>query len=456
MNPRTLRLKKIGLILVSCVLAAAAMLVLLLTAGAAAPKTTSVRADTPRLTDWVIVVGITGTVSVIDTSTDIVYGAVLSGQLGSEGGGLFDVAVSPDGQTALISNFGDSAVYFVDISNPISPSVITSVTTPMFAEDIAISPDGQFALVTDGGFSPIIAVIDMISRTLAYTVNMVYSDTVYNAQAVDIAPDGTVVVIGYFNGGLTSLYPDATDQLTVTGHYTYALDSNGAVLETGSTSGPDQMSLGAVGGSSTADWSGQGIQAVNAPWNGFVNVAIAPDGKTILVCDVNPYFDDTDIRKTKYYAVGVYQIIAPGVVTFTGVITGLERATQSIAFSADGTKAYLAGNGGGVDPSIGIYRYNALSVLNINGPGQVTLDRVNAVDYPRLVSPQLFGVDTIAAVNGKAYVSYPATSGASYDLRVVNLSDYSAKRLNLPGIPTGIAVIPLKRVYLPLVLKNTP
>ena len=66
----------------------------------------------------------------------------------------------------------------------------------------------------------------------------------------------------------------------------------------------------------------------------------------------------------------------------------------------------------------------------------------------------LFGVDTVAVANGKAYVSYPDTSDALPDLRVVDLSNYAVKRLTMPGIPTGVDVIPVRRIYLPLVLRG--
>ncbi|MBN1581624.1 MAG: hypothetical protein JXA89_13045, partial [Anaerolineae bacterium] len=276
---------------------------------------------------------------------------------------------------------------------------------------------------------------------------------------IDIAPNGTVVAVSYWPGALLSLYPDDTGLLTVTGRYTYTLTSEGIISETGSTSGLDyHIPIEAADGPGATGLEGQEIRAADVHMSGFVNVAVAPDGQTVLVCDVNPYndIDPSDPDQISYYAVGVYRIIAPGVVTFTGVVSGLERATQSIAFSTNGTKAYLAGNGGGGDPSMGVYRYNHLSVLNIDGPGVVSLDKVNVVEYPRLVSSQLFGVDTIAVVNGKAYLGYPTLGGASYDLQVVNLSDYSVKRLDMPSITTGVGVISPKRVYLPFVVKSMP
>jgi hypothetical protein len=56
--------------------------------------------------------------------------------------------------------------------------------------------------------------------------------------------------------------------------------------------------------------------------------------------------------------------------------------------------------------------------------------------------------------NNKVYVGYPIDAGAT-DLQVVDLSDYSVKKLDI-GFPTGVAVISLKKAYLPLVIKDVP
>jgi hypothetical protein len=69
------------------------------------------------------------TVRTIDLGTvpPTVYGPFLSGSLGTPGPDdtfdkLYDVAVTPDGRYALISNFRGQTLYRVDVSNPTSPS----------------------------------------------------------------------------------------------------------------------------------------------------------------------------------------------------------------------------------------------------------------------------------------------------------------------------------------------
>lgn len=456
MHVRKTCLKRGGLVLAASVLAAAGLLVLLLTMGAA--EAVPSQAAAPAFKEWVLVAYAEGGMGVIDPATDVLYGPFLSGQLGSEGGGRFDVAVTPDGKTALISNFGDSAVFFVNMTNPIAPSLITSVTIPMFAEDIVISPDGQTALVTDGGFSPYVMVIDLPSRTLAYTVTL---PSTY-ANAVDMAPNGTVIVADYFQGTLATLYPDASGQLTVTGVYSYFMNTDGTVAEIagpgggGGTRAPDLAGLDAphaIGNQGMAGLDRPGVRLTELHMSRPVNVSIAPDGQTVLSGDVSPYNEPDDpMIEAPLYDVAVYRITAPGVISFTGVITGMSRASQSIAFSSDGRQAYLSGNGGITDG----YQVNHMSVLDIIRPGVVSLNRDNAVEYPRFTGSQLFGVDTIAVANGKAYIGHPTLSGAEYALRIVHLSDMSVKRLDTPDIPVGVAAITFKRVYLPAVVKNVP
>lgn len=439
------------------------VLVLALVALGAFALFTSARAVQARpvppspLTDWIIAVGTTGTVSLVDTATDIVHPAVISGGLGSEGGGLFDVAVVPNSNLALISNFGDSTVYFVDFSDRMSPTIVTSVTLGFFAEDIVVTRDGRTALVTDGGFTPMVAAIDIPSRSLAYTVTL---SSGY-ANAVDVAPDGTVIVADYFGGALHTLYPDASGILTQTGSYSYALTTDGAVVladgpgALAAAVGPVDRGLIVAGASSTADVSAADASAEVSALEATdvvalpprpVNVAVAPDGLTVFQADVSNY---TEFTTRTLYSVGIYRIVAPGVLSFTSAITNLARGTQSIAFSDDGTQAYLSQNGGLDQWEMPLP--NALTVLDIVAPGEVRLAKENAVDYTRLGSSQLFGVDSIAVARGKAYLGNPTISGASNDLRVVNLDEYSVKRLEMPGIIAGVGVLSPIRVYVPLI-----
>ncbi len=386
----------------------------------------TVTADKPGLGQhWVVVANnVKSNFSVVDTTSNKVYGPFLEGQLGSEGGGRFDAAVTPDGRTALISNFGDSTVFLVDLSDPIRPSLITSVTLPFFAEDIDISADGRYALLADGGFTSYLATIDIPAATLVYTADL---GTAY-ANGVVIGPDGTIVVPDYFGGRI----------------HTMILGETGEVINTGNT----------------YTYTYPGVPVTDTEYAlRPVNLSLSPDGQTLIVCS------------TTTTTVGIYQVVAPGVLSFKGVVTGLEGtfdyyhaypedvphgAVQSVAFNAAGDKAYAVLNGlmtPGTTITNPVVDVQKIGVLNITGPGEVSLEAGGVVTLPHHGSSQLFGVDVIAIAGDKAYVSYPTVSGApdpetgETSLAVVDLTDYSMTTtmvLNYEAsIPLGVATVPL-------------
>jgi hypothetical protein len=393
---------------------------------------------------WVIVADVTGTLYTVNTASNIVYGPFLTQTMGSHGGGLFDVAVTPNGKTALVSNFGDSKVSFVNISNPISPSFMVSltmvitytdegdplvptdteiITYPMFAEDIAITQDGKYGLVTDGGMTAGIVVLDIAAQK-----EVTGSDLGTNyANAVAIAPDGTVVVADYISGTLHSYLLDDSGNLTYVNSYSYTINED------------------------TSEISPTGVLTTGWVIPHPVNVGIAPDGQTVILCD-SSYYTTTlyDDYSTPLYEIGAYRITAPGVLSFTQAIVGLTSGDyQSVAFSATGDKAYLWGNGGGTFPA----KPSRLTVLDITGPGQISLNTEVAAEIPRYAGSALFGVDSIAVINNKAYIGHETLSQMTDTLRtsvhVVDLNSYAVMTLTLPGLlddpdntSTGVAAIP--------------
>jgi hypothetical protein len=237
-----------------------------------------------------------------------------------------------------------------------------------------------------------------------------------SAQAVAIAPDGTVIVVDYFGMKVHTLTIDSSGDLTLAQSYDLPI-----VIEHG-----EQIYLRPV------------------------NVAVAPDGQTVLVLS------------TVSDHVPVYRITGPGTLEYMGLVEGLPAvwnekglswsgSQQSVAFNCQGTKAYVLTNGRGcADEQCTIERPSQISVLDISGPGNVSLSIASAAGIPGLGSSQLFGVDVLAVAGSnfdKLYVSNPTISGAKSYIRVVDLNNYSVSILPVgqfaDSIPVGVAACPL-------------
>ena len=250
-------------------------------------------------------------IHVINVNNNTTIGPLLSGNVGS--GYLLDPVITPDGNKALITSFSEQRVYFVDIANAYNLSVSGFVDIGFPAEDIALTPDGAYAIVTDGGGSTKIAVINVGAMSLIQTLDVAPKEVI----AVDIAPNGTVLVADYTNNQVHVLTMNLT----------------------------------------TGVLTDLAIAIAVSP--GPLNIAIGPDGQTVLVGNISST------------SVNVLRINAPGSVTFMGSIPNIFNA-QSIAFEKNGNRAFVVQTGTTPD---------ALAVLSVTSPGNVidTGIRVNLI-----------------------------------------------------------------------------
>ena len=321
-------------------------------------------------------------IGILDARTQTVSTPFLVDELGSAGGGLFDVVITPNRRTALVSNFGDSAVYFIDISDRTAPSVLGSVTLSFFAEDIALTPDGRYALVTDGGFSPKIAVIDVANRVLVEEYEDTTAPTPNAFQAVAVAADGkTVLTIDYAGGKVNTLTLDAVGHLTYVGNIDV---SNGGTF---------------------------------LP----VNVSISPNGKTAIVAGMPTATDP--IVPADNMRFPVLEITAPGVVTLNNYVVVGPRliGSQSIVFNPSGTKAYAYCVQEDPDPLDLITPNDLIVTLNVDEPGLVS-DAGLTTEVNFIATSQYFGVDTIAIDRTGRYLFVSnMTSGGINQLQVVDV-----------------------------------
>ncbi|PKO16133.1 MAG: hypothetical protein CVU39_08895 [Chloroflexi bacterium HGW-Chloroflexi-10] len=450
-------------------------IVLLLCTAASAPRNTQAASGSISGPGWIVVASqekitieggveiIADAIRMIDTATNTIYGPFMIDEFSRYDpeddtirldNYVLDVIVTSDGQMALVSDYKLQLIHFVDIADPINPVYLSSVNLPIKPMDLVLTEDNHYAIVSDDGTKGSILSINLHTRTRAYELVLPTFDhteigePIYGyANAVDVAPDGTIVMADVENGTIHSAILGKFGRLTYTGTQRYFLSYDG---EVNFTKTDDNQAI--------------------AP----VNIAIAPDGKTVLVSDKLNYVDTKLDQYANTFAVGVFQISTPGEIDFVEAITGLPRAMMAITFNESGDKAYMSGNDG--------HTYNAsetpndetlndgLYVMDITGPGDVVFNNDQSADLQRytkdLSLPEsLYGVDGLAVYEGKAYITYPTLNidEVLYPERFVSVVDLTSFELTQLDwglakemIPIGLAVrhyIP-EKVYLPLVLNR--
>lgn len=358
----------------------------------------------------------TGSVRVINTADWSISAPQLTGLMGSFGGGLFDVVMTPDGKTALISNFGDSLVTILDMTNPTAPKIKGSVQLDFFAEDMDITPDGRYALVTDGGFSSKIFVIDILARhgrsyEFDFMVGSNSNPHQPQAQSVSIMADGkTILCANYWNGTVEVF------QLNEDASVTHSQS-----LEIPMVVNPDPPSPPA---------SPRMVRPIN--------IALSPDGIHAAVLGLGGYSDPTE-NDFGGPTVFLVKRVAVGQVALVGN-NGYEMANkqpQSAVFSPDGTKLYVS-TSGTVFPDVILASLKGAAGIQTTVESHVRVfhvsgDTVSAgQDIP--ITPrgtsQLFGVDTIAIDQSGQFlfVTNPTLSGGVPQIDVVSTISNSVVR----------------------------
>lgn len=376
------------------------------------------------------------------------------------GGGLFDAIVTPDGKTAVVSNFGSSIVYFLDLSNPASPAILGNapikydtgtvdkegkpIVYGFFAEDMALTPDGRYLLVTDGGFTSKMALINVRTRTLktiwkleAPGVDETTGEpTIMEkyATSCSVAGDGrTVLVTDYFGAQV----------------HVFLMDPDAGTLEfrqsfdtTFPLAGPTVAPVkGAV------KEQGSSVKMIGTR---VLNIALSPDGKTVVA--LGPVQDEGSDPETYTFSCApwVFRVNAPGRVVSKGYValSHVARGAQTGVFSRDGSKFYM-----------GVTEYRETIPTP---PGEPIYNPPNYVIYVFRVTPegdlvdtgarvqlatprgtsQLFGVDTMAIdpENRYLFVSNPTVSGGARLVSAVDLR--TLKEVELSTVEPGDVIPP--------------
>ena len=316
--------------------------------------------------------------------------SLLKGYLGSYAGGLLDVVITSDGKTAIVSNFGDQRLFFIDISRGFKemPTLLDKNGTriPIFAEDLELTPDDKYVLVTDGGFTPTISVVDVSTRKLVE--NRSFGSRYSNA--VSICPfqgkDGSYIVMtaDYFQGKV------------------HVFKLKGTSLEF--------------------------VRSFNVLPALPVNISISPDGYTAIAVSASthtaPVFEIQDHSN-------VIREDEPG-----GYVLLPYIGAQSCVFSQDSRQAYYLSNSM-------VHPTNIL-VLDVSDPGSVKFSGKSIQVHPKRGISQLFGVDTVALdpSGNYLYVSNPTIPGNARISIVDVVSHQQIGYIQGYGMPAGIAFSP--------------
>ena len=135
------------------------------------------------------------------------------------------VAITPDGSTALVTSF-DYALTFIDTAtNRVTATLDLVNYTP---SGIAIAPDGKLAYLTNyDNSAPLLVVVDIGARKVVSTIKLPY---IY-PRVVMLTPDGSQAWVNYYTGGIVSV----VDLLTRTVAGTVSI---GQLVDTGMAFNP--------------------------------------------------------------------------------------------------------------------------------------------------------------------------------------------------------------------------
>lgn len=252
-------------------------------------------------------------------------------------GGSFPIgaSVTPDGSTALVSNFDTGSVTVIDLTTT-PPSVSgTPISIGTLTESTAITSDGRFAVTADGSlFNVNVSSIAIPTATILNTLTM-------PATGVAITPDNGTVIVGDFDDNQFSIL---------------ALSSQGTLSDTGKrvpnngSGGPGPIAVAPDGHFALSSdlfsnsvtilkidpvsgvTIGGSVPLCCGPWG----ITIAPNGAKAYVAMTNSTVAVLSIDATDNVTDAGVRISIPGGApnTFFG--------TPGIAFSSDGTHAYVS------------------------------------------------------------------------------------------------------------------
>jgi YVTN family beta-propeller protein len=267
-----------------------------------------------------------GTVSVIDTATDLV---ALTMNLGTH---PYGDAVSPDGSRVYVSNLNSDTISVIDTAND---QVVATVNVGVGPDGVAVSPDGSRVYVTNSG-SNTVSVIDTANDQVVATVNVGSGP-----HGVAVSPDGSRVYVVNYNSDTVSVINTENDQVVATVNVGY-LPQGVAVSPDGSrvyvtNACASSTSCSGNGTVSVIDTANdQVVATVDAGFDAD-DAVVSPDGSQVYVTNDCGSSSSCSGNGT----VSVIDTANDLVMATVNVGSG----PQGVAVSPDGSRVYVT-NGG--------------------------------------------------------------------------------------------------------------
>jgi YVTN family beta-propeller protein len=348
-----------------------------------------------------------GTVSVIDTSSNTIVGSPIT-----TGSGSIALAITPDGTKAYVVNqFGNSVSVILTATDTVTATV--TLPTGAMPTAIAITPDGSKAYVANTSIGSV-SVINTSTNTIIGSPITVGT----TPSSLAITPDNskvyvlnqganTVSVINATTEAVIATVPVGTDAPGST-QVAITPDGSQAYVVNGGTNTVSVICTGLV--SAVCSATDTVIATVTVGTGPFA-VAITPDGTKAYV--VNRTTSNVSVIDT-----------ATQTVIGSPISVGASSAPQNISITPDNTKAYVSNNIG-----------NTVSVIN------TTAETVIAT-VPVGTAP---AASAITADNAKVYVVNQSDGTVSVICTGINplvcsATDTVIATVTVGSDPTAVAI----------------
>ena len=354
------------------------------------------------------------TISVINTTTNIVVGSI------TVGSNPFGVAITPDGTKVFVTNYGSNNV---SVINTATNTVIATITVGSQPQGIVLSPDGTKAYVANQSIIGIgsVSVINTATNTVAATITVGYQP-----QGLAISPDGSRVYVANVNSNNISVINTTTNTVSTT------IGVGTQPICVGIS--PDGSKL------FVPNFGNNNVSVINTATNTVAtNVAVGtnPDGATVSPDGTKVYI--TNQTSNNFSVLNT----ATNAVTAT---VAVGTRPQGISFTSDGTKAYIANSGSNNVSVIDAITNTVLSTVTVgavpfslgnfvtssNGcSGTPTTFTITVNPKPAAPLASVTTQPSCSVTTGTISVSNPTGIGFTYSIDDVNYT-------NTTGVFSGL------------------